>query len=53
METAWSFETMISYQNTVWRHNPEDLELNIHHHENLKSHNLDFVNCYSICVYET
>jgi hypothetical protein len=28
MEVAWSFETLVSYRITVWRHNPEDPVLN-------------------------
>jgi hypothetical protein len=29
---------LVSYRKTAWHHNPKDLELNLHHHENLKSH---------------
>jgi len=29
MEAAWTSETLVSY-NTIWYHNPEDLDLNIH-----------------------
>jgi hypothetical protein len=37
MDTEWTSETMVSYQNTAPCHNPEDLDLNLHHHKNLKS----------------
>jgi len=37
METARSSKTMVSYHNTTWCHNPENLDLNFHCHENLKS----------------
>jgi len=30
-------ETLVSYRNTARRHNPEDLDLNLHRRENLKS----------------
>jgi len=35
-------ETLVSYHNITWCYNPEDLDLNLHHHENLKSHNFTF-----------
>jgi hypothetical protein len=33
MEAAWSSETSVSYHNTTWRHNPEDLDKIIILHE--------------------
>jgi hypothetical protein len=36
MEAARSSEILASYCNTTWHHNPEDLDLNLHHFGNLK-----------------
>jgi hypothetical protein len=36
-EAASSSETLVSYHNTRRRHSPEDLNLNLHRRENLKS----------------
>jgi len=38
MEASWTFETSISYQNIIRRHNLEDLDLNVHRRERLKTH---------------
>jgi hypothetical protein len=35
--------TIVLYDSTAQRHNPEDLELNVHHRENFKSHT-EYVN---------
>jgi len=43
VEAARSSEVVGSYCNTIQCHNPEDLDLNLHHHENLKSHTVLFV----------
>jgi hypothetical protein len=37
MEAAKSFEMLVSYCNTTWHHNTEDIDLNLHHCRNLKS----------------
>jgi hypothetical protein len=41
METARSFETLVSYRNATRRHNPENLYLSLHLRENFKSRNKD------------
>jgi len=33
---SWSSETLVSYYNTTWRHNTEDLDLNLHPNKNFK-----------------
>jgi hypothetical protein len=37
MEAAWSPKTLVSQHITTQFHKPEDRNMNIHHHENLKS----------------
>jgi hypothetical protein len=37
LDPARSSETLVTYHNIVWHHNPEDLNINVHCHENLKS----------------
>jgi hypothetical protein len=37
MEAAWFSIMLLSYCISTWHHNPEDLDLNLHHCENLKS----------------
>jgi hypothetical protein len=37
IEPAKPLEVLVSYQNAARRHNPEELDLNLHRRENLKS----------------
>jgi hypothetical protein len=33
----WTSEALVPYRNTAQRYNPEDLDLKLHRHENLKN----------------
>jgi hypothetical protein len=44
MKTAWSSKMLVSYYNTTWHQNPEDINLNLHCYENLKSHIMIILN---------
>jgi hypothetical protein len=43
MEAARSSKTLVSYHNTTRRHNSEDLDLNLHRREILKSRRKDLM----------
>jgi hypothetical protein len=36
MEAAWSFKMLVSYHNTTWHQNPEEINLDLQCRENLK-----------------
>jgi hypothetical protein len=47
MEAAFSSKMLVSCCNTMPKHHdPEDLDLNLHHHENLTSHILLMIHTY-------
>jgi hypothetical protein len=37
MQAAWTFATLVSYHKIIWHHNPEELDLNLHHQKSFKS----------------
>jgi len=41
-KAAWTTETSVSCPNTTQRQNPEDLDLNLHRRENLKTRTTAF-----------
>jgi hypothetical protein len=46
MEVAWSSKILVSYHVTTWNNNPEDHNLHLYHHGNLKSHK---TTCVCVC----
>jgi hypothetical protein len=37
MEAAWTPKTLVTYHISTWSQSPEELDLNLHCHENLTS----------------
>jgi hypothetical protein len=43
MEVASTSKTLVNFYQTTQHNNPEDSQLHIHHHENLKSHDKQII----------